>query len=352
MSNAEDRLRRLLAAAAVVVATAGIVVAVTSHSGHPSRVTTYQGHTVIRGGNVTSTVRFGDYAETFAPPPPFLHAKLTALQAYDAFDKRNKPIPPAVSYRLGIITSPPSVTDVLVWGFSGPPGQCMRFGGLTRVGVPTPTPTPPATTPPQQCIEWDFISATTGGFILGTGQTIGGPAFSTPPPSPASRAMKQGGFLDAQEERFAPDALVLQGPESILRWTFDNEDCTIQLHWFLPQASQSSASRAPCPWTHKFVESVESTFTSRGRVFTVVAGYVHTREHYLVRASLENGKQQIYDAADADGAWMFAVQRCGDIDGTAIHSVTEVRYRRGVVKTIEAPSEPDNTSLASNCKPN
>ena len=43
----------------------------------------------------------------------------------------------------------------------------------------------------------------------------------------------------------------------------------------------------------------------------------------VVRAVLD-GRTWTYDATDADGAWLFAVQRCGDFPGTALLEVEEV----------------------------
>jgi hypothetical protein len=86
-------------------------------------------------------------------------------------------------------------------------------------------------------------------------------------------------------------------------------------------------------------------------VFTVVAGYVPQLEHYLVKATLADGDTQIYDAADADAAWMIAVQRCGNIAGTAIKSVSEIRFRHGVIQTLALPTPPlGNAAIQRSCR--
>ncbi len=67
--------------------------------------------------------------ETFAPPPAWAKPKLDGVQAWDeSFLGQGKGsprrIPADVSYQPGLLTVPPSVTDVLAWGYGSPPGRC------------------------------------------------------------------------------------------------------------------------------------------------------------------------------------------------------------------------------------
>jgi hypothetical protein len=302
-----------------------------------SPTSTVAGRKVIRGGPVRSTIILDQLGpETFAPPPPYLHAKLTAQQAFDVFAKRQEPIPARIGYQLGILTDPAAITDVLVWGFYGPPGGCDRSYGLGQA--------PPS--PPPQCIEWDFVSATTGRGVETTFQTIGIP---TPAPSPtpdSAIALRSGGFLDAVQQQHSLRTLVMQGPPSTIRWTFDSLNCTISLHWFLPPATQSSPQRAPCPPTSTFTTSLTTDFASRGHVFTVIAGYVPGREQNQLKITLADGETESYPA-DPNGAWLFAIQRCGNVAGTAIRSVTPVKYRSGVAHAILPPERMPLTGLAA-----
>jgi hypothetical protein len=331
VATAARRRRRMRAGGAVAslalaVGVAVVVPSVVAGSPAPPRVPAGG----QRGGPVTSTIYLNEGDETFAPPPKYMHPSLTAEQAFEHF--AHKPIPDTVTtYELGILTSPPSVTDVLVWGFTGQAGGCMTMGGpLVRPGS---TPQPRPTAPPRRCREWDFISATTGRFVLGTGEFL---PMATPTPTPTPPevvALHSGGFLGWDQQRFSWPDLVLQGPESTIRWTFHNPTCSIRMHWFLPPATQSSRHQAPCPWTHRFTTNVVTDLVSRGRVFTVVAGYVPSREHYQVKATLADGRTESYWAADSDAAWMFMVQRCGDVTGTAVKSVSLIRIGHGMVDT-------------------
>lgn len=296
---------------------------------------------VIRGVPVRSTIVINaGTGETFAPPPTGAKPKLTGVQAWDESflggDKNKpRPIPADVSYQLGMLTVPPSVTDVLAWGYSGPPGPCPVIGGLRPSGRPAPAPSP---SPPQRCIGWTFINAGTASNPEGTWQPLG-----TPPPSPAPApssviALRSGGFLDASQERFSPQRLVMQGPLSTIRWTFDSTSCSISLYWFWPPQAQRGPACAACPWKHAFSVSVISDFTGRGHVFSVIGGCVAHREGQLVRAVLADGQTQIYDAEGAGGAWLFAVQRCGHYPGTALRTVEEITRTGKVIARLPVPA--------------
>jgi hypothetical protein len=59
--------------------------------------------------------------ETFAPPPAWAKPKLDGAQAWDKSflghgKGASRRIPADISYRIGLLTVPPSVTDVLAWG--------------------------------------------------------------------------------------------------------------------------------------------------------------------------------------------------------------------------------------------
>jgi hypothetical protein len=273
--------------------------------------------------------------DTFAPPPSYMRAALTPEQAWDKWAHRSGPVRPKVGYRLGILTSPPSITDVLVWGFSYGPTGCVRSFAVGATAAPSPPP----------CTEWTFIDAKTGQHVETTWQQIGAPAPRPRLPSQTQGALRSGGFLDATEQRFSPTDLVLQGPLSTIRWTFHNPTCTIALHWFLPPATQASPARSPCPWQHRFTTTIVTNFTSRGHVFTALAGYVPEREHYLVKATLADGRTQIYDASDADAAWMIAVQRCPNPAATAVTTIQLVRIGRGTVQTEQLPPRPSSVRV-------
>ena len=150
--------------------------------------------------------------------------------------------------------------------------------------------------------------------------------------------MHSGGFLGASTERFSPLRLVMQGPLSTIRWIFDNKNCSIDLYWFEPPQSQRGPVRAACPWRHTFSVEVVSDFASRGHVFSVVGGYVARGEGELVRAILADGQTQIYDAGSANGAWLFAVQRCGDDPGTAFRAVDEITPQGAVIASLPIPA--------------
>ena len=160
-------------------------------------------------------------------------------------------------------------------------------------------------------------------------------------------ALRSGGFVSSDVERYSPQRLVLQGPLSTIRWTFRSTTCSIDLYWFMPPHLQRGPARAPCPWQHRFSLNVVGGFVSRGHVFSVVGGYVAHRERELVRAVLSDGRTWIYDAEDADGAWLFAVQRCGDFRGTALRAVEEINHDGTVIARLPVPAAPHLPGAAS-----
>ena len=109
--------------------------------------------------------------ETFAPPPAWAKPKLDGVEAYHrSFLARSKGaprrIPADISYQLGLLTVPPSVTDVLAWGYSSTPGPCQTTG----FGRP----------PRGRRIEWTFINADNASNPAGTCRRL-----NTPSPSPS-----------------------------------------------------------------------------------------------------------------------------------------------------------------------
>ena len=94
--------------------------------------------------------------------------------------------------------------------------------------------------------------------------------------------------------------------------------------------------------------NVVGGFASRGHVFSVIGGYVAKREGQLVRAVLADGRTWIYDAQN--GAWLFAVQRCGDFGGTALRAVEEINPDRTVIARLPVPAAPKLPS-AARCTP-
>jgi hypothetical protein len=294
---------------------------------------------VIRGAPVSSVIVIAP-GETFAPPPGWAKPKLDGVQAWDESflggDKSTpRPIPADISYQLGLLTVPPSVTDVLAWGYSSPPGQCpLPIGGAPLSGSShTPKPSPRG-----RCIEWTFIDANNASNPAGTWQRLDTPSPS-PSPTPATLiAMRSGGFVSSDLERFSPQRLVVQGPLSAIRWTFRAATCSIDMYWFLPPMLQRGPARAPCPWQHRFSLNVVGDFASRGHVFSVIGGYVADRMRQMVRAVLADGRTWIYDAQDADGAWLFAVQRCGDFGGTALRAVEEINPDGTVIARLQVPA--------------
>lgn len=302
---------------------------------------TGSGWPVIRGTPVRRTIVIdAQVGETFASPPAWAKPKLDGVQAWDrsflggSRNGKPRPIPADVSYQLGMLTVPPSVTDLLAWGYSSPPGPCLAIGIPRVAGQPAPSPAPSA---PKRCIEWTFIDASHPGNNFGTWQPLGRPQPSPRPP-PGAAALRSGGFLDATLERYSPRRLVMQGPLSTIRWTFDNASCSIGLYWFWPPQLQRGPGRAACPWQHAFALNVVSDFTSRGHVFSVIAGYVAHRDGQLVRAILADGQTQIYDPEDADGAWLFAVQQCGNYPGTAFRAVEEISPAGAVIASLPIPA--------------
>ncbi len=151
-----------------------------------------------------------------------------------------------------------------------------------------------------------------------------------PPLRPGEwRSLRSGGFVTSDLERYSPQRLVLQGPLSTIRWTFAAATCSIDLYWFAPPGLQRGPGRPPCRWQHRFSLTVVGGFASRGHVFSVIAGYAASREGQLVRAALADGRTWIYQVQN--GAWLFAVQRCGDFTGTALRSVQEIAAPAGPV---------------------
>jgi len=289
--------------------------------------------------------------ETFAPPPAWAKPRLNGVQAYHkSFLGRSKGaprrIPADVSYQLGLLTVPPSVTDVLAWGYSSPPGRCPPpMGDLNPGTTRSAAPRPP--TPRGRCIEWTFINADNASNPAGTWQRLHTPSPSPSPTPPTVIALRSGGFVSSDLERFSPARLEVQGPLSTIRWTFRAATCSISLHWFLPPRAQRGPARPPCQWRHQFALNVVTDFASRGHVFTVIGGYVARRMGDLVRAVLADGRTWLYDAQNADGAWLFAVQRCGDFAGTAIRTVEEINPAGRVIARLPVPATPHPVSAAA-----
>jgi hypothetical protein len=308
---------------------------------------------VIRGAPVRSVIVIAP-GETFAPPPAWARPKLDGVQAWDeSFLGRGKGaprrIPAHISYQLGLLTVPPSVTDVLAWGYSSQPGRCPPAIGGGHLGAPgSAAPQPPA--PRGQCIEWTFINADDASNPAGTWQRLDTPSPSPSPTPVTVVALRSGGFVSSDVERFSPQRLVVQGPLSTIRWTFRAATCSIDLYWFAPPQLQRGPARASCPWRHRFTLDVVGGFASRGHVFTVIGGYIADRMRRLVRAVLADGRTWIYDAGNADGAWLFAVQRCGDFAGTALRAVEEINQDGTVIARLAVPAAP-NLPGPSRCAP-
>jgi hypothetical protein len=298
---------------------------------------------VVRGGRLRSVVVLDPQSGgRFAPPPAWAKPKLTGVQVWsESFlggDRATpRPIPPYISYQFGLLTMPPSVTDVPAWGYSSQPGPCpFPEGGAplpSRTASPSPSPSPRG-----RCIEWTFINATNASNPAGTWQRLNPPSPSPSPTPVTVIALHSGGFVSSDLQHFSPGLLVLQGPLSTIRWTFTAATCSIRLHWFLPPQSAQGPARAACPWRQEFSLTVVNDFTSRGRVFSVIGGYVAHRMGDLVRAILADGRTWIYDAQDADGAWLFAVQRCGDFGGTALRAVEEISPAGKVIAHLAIPA--------------
>jgi hypothetical protein len=303
---------------------------------------------VIRGEPVRSTIMI-DPEMTFAPPPGWAKPKLNGVQAWDeSFLGGNRahprPIPADLSYQLGLLTVAPSVTDVLAWGYSSPPGACLytqvpRLSSRSHAARPTPA---------GRCIRWTFIDARNASNPAGTWQRLGTPSPSPTPTPGTVTALRTGGFVGTFVERFSPQRLVVQGPLSIIRWIFDSATCSITLQWYLPPQSQRSPARAPCT-RHVFSVDVITAFASRGHIFSVVAGYVARPNGHLVRAVLADGQSWIYDPTAGNGGWLFAVQRCGDYRGTAFRVVEELNRAGRVMYRIPIPGTP-NFNRAASCR--
>lgn len=282
-----------------------------------------------------------DTGMTFAPPPAWAKPKLNGVQAWDESflggDRtKPRPIPAYLSYQLGLLTVPPSVTDVLAWGYSSPPGKCVTTG----FGPP----------PRGRCIEWTFINADNATNPAGTWQRLNTPSASPSPTPVTVIALHSGGFVSSDLERFSPQRLVVQGPLSTIRWTFRAATCSIDLYWFAPPQLQRGPARAPCPWRHRFSLNVVGGFATRGHVFSVIGGYVARRMGQLVRAVLADGRTWTYDATNADGAWLFAIQRCGDFPGTALRAVEEINPDGTVIARLPV-REPANLPGPASCAP-
>ena len=291
--------------------------------------------------------------DTFAPPPAWSKPKLNGVQAWDESflggDKNPpRPIPADISYQLGLLTVPPSVTDVLAWGYSSPPAKCGPVSQGPQVGTTRSAAAPPQPPEPRgRCIEWTFINADNASNPDGTWQRLDTPSPSPSPTPPTMIALRSGGFVSSDLQGYSPQRLILQGPLSTIRWTFRAATCSIDLYWFLPPHAQHGPAYAPCRWQHRFSLKVVTDFASRGRVFSVVGGYVATRMGELVRAVLANGRTWIYDAEDADGAWLFAVQRCGDYRGTAFRAVEEISPDGHVIARLPVPAASHPVSAAA-----
>jgi hypothetical protein len=295
-----------------------------------------------------------DSSTLFSPPPDGATPKLDAKQAFDAFAGDDRAIPDHLDYQLGLFTSPPSVTDVLVWGYHlDEPSQCVTTGMIKPERINS-TQSP---SEPQKCIQWEFIDANTGHFVQGMGQVVSGPdsVIPTPPPPAGTEALADGGALPPRIERFSPDLLVVQAPLSTIRWTFDMAECDIELHWFLPpdDARSDSAAR-PCRAAGKFSLDATADFTSRGRVFAVVAGHIagpFDAPRYLVRVILDNGRSQIFDPDEDNRAWVFPVQRCGDFAGTLPVAVEAVKFDgETVIDRLAVPATAFERQSPADCE--
>ncbi len=99
-------------------------------------------------------------------------------------------------------------------------------------------------------------------------------------------ALRSGGFVGSDLERYSPRRLVVLGPLSTIRWTFRAATCSIDLYWFAPPQLRRGPARAPCPWRHRLSVSVVGSFASRRHVFSVIGGYVADRMRRLVRGVL------------------------------------------------------------------
>jgi hypothetical protein len=304
---------------------------------------------VIRGAPMRSVIVIAP-GDTFAPPPAWAKPKLSGVQAWDKSflgggQSPPRPIPSDISYQLGLLTVPPSVTDVLAWGYSSPPGPCPPPIGAVSTAPPTAAATP---SPSGRCVQWTFINANDASNPDGTWQRPDTPSPSPSPTPVTAIALRSGGFVSSDLERFSPQRLVLQGPLSTIRWTFRATTCSIDLYWFMPPRLQRGPARGPCQWQHRFSLNVVTNFASRGHVFSVIGGYVAKGEGQLVRAVLADGRTWIYDVQN--GAWLFAVQRCGDFPGTAFRAVEELNQARHVIArlpVLAAPHLPSPGSCAS-----
>jgi hypothetical protein len=292
-----------------------------------------------------------DTGMTFAPPPAWAKPKLNGVQAWDESflggDRtKPRPIPAYLSYQLGLLTVPPSVTDVLAWGYSDPPGPCPPPMTAPRIGASSPSPAA-SPSPPGRCIQWTFIDAMNAANPAGTDQRLDTPAPSPSPTPSTVIALHSGGFVGTNPERFSPRRLVVQGPLSVIRWTFDSASCSIDLYWFMPPQFQRGPARAACLWQRAFSVNVVTDFVSRGHVFSVIGGYVAHWNGQLVRAILADGQTWIYDPEDGNGSWLFAVQRCGNFRGTAFRAVEEINRAFRVIAHLPVPAATNPYGAAS-----
>lgn len=300
--------------------------------------------------HVVTEAIYLDSSTLFGPPPEGTTPKLDAEEAFDAFAGDDRAIPDNLDYELGLLTVPPSVTDVLVWGFHPKtPGGCLRSQPLRTTPEPTPSPPPP-------CIPWDFINANDGHFEQGMGQILSGPGSQVPSPSPPAGTdeLARGGALPPNMERFSPDRLVVQAPLSTIRWTFDMADCNVDLHWFLPaDDARSGPGARPCRAAGRFSVDETAAITSHSHVFAVVAGHIDgpfDSPGYLVRVLLANGDSMLFDPDQDNRAWIFPVQRCGDFTGTLPVAVEEVKLdNKTVVDRLPVPSAAFDRQSADDC---
>lgn len=315
--------RVVLALAAVTVSGAS---ACGSGRSSPARDTVVGETNPSTPAHVVTEPMYLDSSTVFAPPPEDATPKLDAKEAFDAFTGDDRAIPDNLDYQLGLLTVPPSVTDVLVWGYHlDTAGGCLTSHPIRA----TPEPT---TSPPPQCIAWDFINANNGHFVQGMSQVVSGSGSAVPTPTPPAGTdeLAGGGALPPQMERFSPDELVVQAPLSTIRWTFDMTKCDIELHWFLPpDDAASEPSAEPCRAEGRFSVDATAAITSQGHVFAVVAGHIagaFDSPRNLVRLVLANGDTMTFDPDEDNRAWVFPVQRCGDFTGTLPVAVEAVKY--------------------------
>jgi hypothetical protein len=176
--------------------------------------------------------------------------------------------------------------------------------------------------PPRECYTWRFISASSGRGLDATQQELR-VAHVTPTPI-ATQRLTQAGLISGVTSRFAPNEIEYQAPESVIQWTFDEEHCRIEEHWFRPAFDDTSPSGPACLWRHRFAVDGVVSLAGHGGDFEVVAGHQAHRYGEYVRITLANGTTGLY-AQESDATWIFVIQRCGaDPAGTAVTQVDEV----------------------------